>query len=139
MTLKGKTFSFNEETLIYQVLSNLCGVVVSGTGGKVQDYSCERASVLLMAAKAVQNSSKQFECKNKLRVRFFVVIFTFLLKLSVFRTWLQWTHHLQIILCSLMRLIPRQTRILKFYAAGLLVLSFLRCRKKLLFLETTPG
>ena len=104
MAWKGKTFSFNEETLICQVLSKLFGVAVSGMGGKVQDYSCERASKLLTAAKAVQNSSKQFECKNKLRVSFFIVIFTFLLKLSVFRTWLQWTHHLQIILCSLMRI-----------------------------------
>lgn len=77
MTLKGKTFSFNEETLIYQVLSKLFGVAVSGTGGKVQDYSSERVSVLLTAAKAVQNSSKQFECKNKLRVSFFIVIFPF--------------------------------------------------------------
>jgi hypothetical protein len=64
MTVKGKTFSFDEETLIYHVLSKLFGVVVSGTGGKVKDYSFERASVLLMAVKAVQNPSKQFEHKN---------------------------------------------------------------------------
>jgi hypothetical protein len=34
---------------------------------------------------------------------------------------------------------PGQTRILKSYALGLLVFSFLRCRKKSCFLETTAG
>lgn len=66
MTVKGKTFSFDEETLIYHVLSKLFGVVISGTGGKVKDYSCERASVLLMAVKAVQNPSKQLNIKTSL-------------------------------------------------------------------------
>ncbi|KAF9688954.1 hypothetical protein SADUNF_Sadunf01G0041700 [Salix dunnii] len=107
-----KIRSFNDETPIYQVLSKLCGVVVSGTGGKVQDYSCERASVLLMAAKAVQNSSKQFECKNKLRNMVAMDAspsdYTLLFDENQ----------------------PGQTRILKFYPVGLLVFSFLRALKE---------
>ncbi|KAG6787945.1 hypothetical protein POTOM_003996 [Populus tomentosa] len=52
-----KIRSFDEETLIYHVLSKLFGVVISGTGGKVKDYSCERASVLLMANVAAMDTS----------------------------------------------------------------------------------
>ncbi|KAJ7010042.1 hypothetical protein NC653_000691 [Populus alba x Populus x berolinensis] len=86
-----KIRSFDEETLIYHVLSKLFGVVISGTGGKVKDYSCERASVLLMAVEAVQNPN-------------YILLFD--------------------------ENQPGQTRILRSYALGLLVFSFLRALKE---------
>ncbi|KAJ6961784.1 hypothetical protein NC652_000667 [Populus alba x Populus x berolinensis] len=92
-----KIRSFDEETLIYHVLSKLFGVVISGTGGKVKDYSCERASVLLMAVEANVAAMDTSPAD-------YILLFD--------------------------ENQPGQTRILRSYALGLLVFSFLRALKE---------